>query len=169
MGGPKPPQQPLPGARNRPLGPGNEGPRAAITVMNGTRPLSRALQKVWVFRFFDPGPGASGGPRKVSLGYPWAFPGPPEASRRPPGPKTDQSKKPRNLKELTERWRRVGKDLIAQTSSPAAQGLMGPRIPTTSGANRARIAAPTCPRPVCPGSLRDMNKSKLDNSCCLKL
>jgi hypothetical protein len=47
-------------------------------------PLNRALQKVWGFRFFDPGPGASGGPRKVSLGYPWAFPGPPGASRRPP-------------------------------------------------------------------------------------
>ena len=48
---------------------------------------SRALQKVWVFRFFDPRPGASGRPRKVPpLGYPWAFPGSPGASRRPPGP-----------------------------------------------------------------------------------
>ncbi len=54
--------------------------------------------------FFDPGLGASEGPRKVPLGYPWAFPGPPEASRRSPGPKTNQSKKPRNLKELTEQW-----------------------------------------------------------------
>ena len=73
-----------------------------------TRPLSRALQKVWVFRFFDPGPGASGGPWKAPLGYPWVFPGPPGASRRPPGPKTKQSKKPRNLKELTEQWRSGG-------------------------------------------------------------
>ncbi len=53
---------------------------------------------MWVFRFSDPGPGASGGPRKVPLGYLWAFPGPPEASRKPPGPKTNQSKNPRNLK-----------------------------------------------------------------------
>ena len=29
----------------------------------------------------------------------------PEASGRPPGPKTNQSKKPRNLKELTEQWK----------------------------------------------------------------
>ncbi len=63
--------------------------------------LSGALQKILIFY---PGPGASGGPRKVPLGHPWAFPGPPEASRRPPGPKTNQSKKPRYLKELTERW-----------------------------------------------------------------
>ena len=42
---------------------------------------SRALQKVWAFRFFDPGPGASGGPRKVPLGYP----GPARGPRGPPG------------------------------------------------------------------------------------
>ena len=54
--------------------------------------------------FFDPGPGGSGAPREVPEGPPWAFPVPPGASRRPPGPKTNQSKKPRNLKELTERW-----------------------------------------------------------------
>ncbi len=53
-------------------------------------PLSRALRKLWVFRFFDPGPGASGGPRKVPLGVPWAFPGPPGASKKPPGPKTNR-------------------------------------------------------------------------------
>ncbi len=40
----------------------------------------------------------------VPLGYPWALPGPPGASRRLPGPKTSQSRKPKNLKELTERW-----------------------------------------------------------------
>ncbi len=44
----------------------------------------------------------------VPLGYPWAFPGPPGASRGPQGPKTNQSKKPRNLKELTEQWRSWG-------------------------------------------------------------
>ena len=43
----------------------------------------------------------------VPLGYPWAF-GPPGASRRLPGPKTNQSKKPKNLKELTERWSKLG-------------------------------------------------------------
>ena len=52
-----------------------------------TRPLSRALQKVWFFRFFEPGPKGSGGlrepPRPQS--YLWAFPGPPGDSRRPPG------------------------------------------------------------------------------------
>ncbi len=48
------------------------------------------LRKVWFFCFVDPGSGASGAPRRVPLGYPWAFPGPPGASRRPPGPKTNQ-------------------------------------------------------------------------------
>ncbi len=38
------------------------------------------------------------------MGYPWAFPRPPGASRRPPVPETNQSKKLRNLKELTEQW-----------------------------------------------------------------
>jgi hypothetical protein len=45
------------------------------------------------------------GPREAPLSYPWAFPGPPRASRRPPGNKTNQSNKPKNLKELTARWR----------------------------------------------------------------
>ncbi len=40
----------------------------------------------------------------VPPGYPWAFPGPPGACRRPSGRKRTQSKKPKNLKELTERW-----------------------------------------------------------------
>ncbi len=47
------------------------------------RPLSRALQKVLVFRFFDPGPGGPGGPREAPQSYPWAFPGPPGSSRSP--------------------------------------------------------------------------------------
>ncbi len=48
-----------------------------------TRPLNGALQKVWVFRFFDPGPGGSGGPREASLsaGLPGAPGGLPEAPR----------------------------------------------------------------------------------------
>ncbi len=36
------------------------------------RPLTRALQRVWVFRFVDPGPGVSVGPREAPLSYPWA-------------------------------------------------------------------------------------------------
>ncbi len=60
------------------------------------RPLSRALQKVWVFRFVDPGPGASGGPRKVPLGYPWAFPGPPGAPGTQDKPK-QKTQKPKRL------------------------------------------------------------------------
>ncbi len=30
--------------------------------MPGTQPLSGALQQIWDFSFFDPGPGVSGGP-----------------------------------------------------------------------------------------------------------
>ena len=76
---------------------------AAFGLYSG--PLSRALQKVWVFRFFDPGPGLREAPGRPPQSYPWAFPGPPEASRRPPGPnKTTQSKKKKHLKILTERW-----------------------------------------------------------------
>ncbi len=56
--------------------------------------------------FFDPGLGGSVGPREAPLGYLSAFPGPPGASRRPPRPKTNQSQKPRNLKELAEQWSR---------------------------------------------------------------
>ncbi len=41
----------------------------------------------------------------VPLGYPWAFPEPPGASRRPPGPKTNPRKKPRNLKAFIKQWR----------------------------------------------------------------
>ncbi len=56
--------------------------------------------------FLTRAPGASGGPRKVPLGYPGAFPGPPGASRRPPGPKTNQQKL-RNLKEVAESWNQL--------------------------------------------------------------
>ncbi len=65
-----------------------------------SRPLNRALQQVFVFRFFDPGPAGSGCPREVPEGPPWAFPGPPGASRRSPGPTTSENKKPKNLKDL---------------------------------------------------------------------
>ena len=51
---------------------------------------------------FWPGPGGlwgpPGSPPEPSVGLPGA-------SRRPPGPKTDQSKKPRNLKVMIEQWR----------------------------------------------------------------
>ena len=50
------------------------------------------------------GPGGSGGTREAPLSYPSAFPGSPGASRKPPGPKTNQSKKIKNLKEFTDRW-----------------------------------------------------------------
>ena len=67
-------------------------------------PLKRAPQQIWVFRFFGLGPGGSEGPREAPQSPPWAFPGPPGASRRPPGPKTNKSKKHRNLKELIKQW-----------------------------------------------------------------
>ncbi len=73
-----------------------------------TRPLSRDLQKVWIFRNLARAPEPREAPRRPPLGYPWAFPGPPRAPRRPPEHKTTQSKKPRNLKELTEQWRKDG-------------------------------------------------------------
>ena len=74
----KPPQNPT----NKTLKKGGVGDHS------GTLPLLRinnALQKVWVFMFFDPGPGGSGSPREAPEGPPWAFPGPPGASRRLPG------------------------------------------------------------------------------------
>ena len=40
----------------------------------------------------------------MPLGFPRAFPGPPGAPRRPPAPKTNQSKKTINKRELTEQW-----------------------------------------------------------------
>ncbi len=52
-----------------------------------------------IFWYFDPGPEESGGP-------PRAIRGPSRGRRRPPpGPHTNQSKKPRNLKRLIEQWR----------------------------------------------------------------
>ncbi len=53
---------------------------------------------------FEPGPGGSGGPREAPRSPAWAFPGPPGASRMPPGPKTNQSKKSRSLAKLIEQW-----------------------------------------------------------------
>ncbi len=37
--------------------------------------------KVWFFKSFLNRAGGSGGPREAPLDYPWAFPGPPEATR----------------------------------------------------------------------------------------
>ncbi len=78
-----------------------------------TLPLNMALQKVWDVRFFDPGPGESGGHREAPQSPPWAFPGPPRASRRPPGPKTNQSERPRNLKELIMQWSRSALHVVS--------------------------------------------------------
>ena len=64
------------------------------------RPLNWALQKILVFRFFDPGPGV----RRPLGSSPVLSVGLPGASGGLPGPKTNQSKKHRNLKELTEQW-----------------------------------------------------------------
>ncbi len=92
-----------------------------------SRPLDKALQRVWGFRFFDPGPGGSGGSREAPQSPPWAFPGPPGASRRPPGPKTNQSEKPRNLTELIKQWSRSAAQLrmvtLASTEIPRRQIL----------------------------------------------
>ncbi len=57
-----------------------------------TGPLRRALQKVWVFRFVDPGPGGSGGPRKALRAIPRGFGdfrGPSGSPRDPPRTETE--------------------------------------------------------------------------------
>ncbi len=54
---------------------GAEGRRAEETIRSVPRLLSGALQKVWVFRFFDPEPG---GPPELSVGLPGASGGLPE-------------------------------------------------------------------------------------------
>jgi hypothetical protein len=78
------------------------------------------------------------GPRKAPLGYPWAFPGPPWASRRPPGPKTNQSKKPGNLKELTEQRSRTAPDL-RKTNTCNSQN--GPACPWSFRSKAQEISA----------------------------
>ncbi len=89
---------------------------------SATRPLSKSLQKLWVFWFFDPGQGEvrgpPGGPPGPSVGLPGA-------SRRPPGPKTNQSKKPRNPKELTEHWRRCNMAAPVHPGSPGRPRGLG--------------------------------------------
>ncbi len=83
-----------------------------------TRPLNRALRKELVFKLFDLGQGGSGGPRETPQSPPWAFPGRPGASRRSPGPKTNQCKKPRNLKALIKQWCKVlASQLLAELCS----------------------------------------------------
>ena len=58
-------------------------PESACASLPGvpvSGPLSGALHKILVFRFFDPGSGGPGAPGEAPLGYPWAFPGPPGAA-----------------------------------------------------------------------------------------
>ncbi len=88
----------------------------------------------------DPAPGGSGGPREAPLGYPWAFPGPPGAFRRPPGPKTNESKKLRNVKELTEQWRILRKALAGPSAArngphPFGVSLVPPEASAASAAS----------------------------------
>ncbi len=74
--------------------------------------------------FFAPGPGGSGGPREVHPPEPSVgVPGPPGATRRPPGPNTHQNKRPRNLKVLIERWRSVHGPTDLKLSGPWAQTI----------------------------------------------
>ncbi len=87
--------------------------RLGLFIAARPRPLSRTMQKVWLFRFCDPGPGAPGPPGRA----PGAIPGPSRCPRGPAGgprgSKTNQSKKSRNLKELTEQWSGEGCPSIA--------------------------------------------------------
>ncbi len=72
-----------------------------LILLQSVQRLGRSVgpcKKYWFLGFCYPGPEGSGGPREVPLSHPWAFPVPPGASRRPPGPKTKQSQKLRNLK-----------------------------------------------------------------------
>ncbi len=62
--------------------------------------LKTPRNKCGSFRFFDLGPGGYGDSGKPSVGLPVASGGLPEA----PGPTTNQSNKPRNLKDLIDRW-----------------------------------------------------------------
>jgi hypothetical protein len=81
-----------------------------------SRPLTRALQNSMGFYVVRPGPGggpgAPGKPPEPSVGLSGAS----GASRRPPGRKTNQSKQPRNLKDLIEQWR----FLVGETALPIA-------------------------------------------------
>ncbi len=58
------------------------GARAEAVRRSGnvTGPLDRALHKVLVFRFFNPGPGGSGAPREAPRALRGPSPGPPGAS-----------------------------------------------------------------------------------------
>ncbi len=60
------------------------------------------------------------------LGYLWAFPGPPGASRMPLGSKTNQSNKPRNLKELTEQWRKCDRVKVTATGQARKMAKLTP-------------------------------------------
>ena len=74
-----------------------------IVILNrrGLLELDRPLdgsKKYGFLGFLTRARWGSGGPREAPQSPPWAFPGPPGASRRSPGPKTNQIKKPRNPK-----------------------------------------------------------------------
>jgi hypothetical protein len=68
-----------------------------LRVATSTRPLNRARSKYGFLGFLTRARGRSGGPREAPQSPARAFPGSPRASRRPPGPKTNQRNKSRNL------------------------------------------------------------------------
>ncbi len=86
---------------NRPqsAGRGRTAPPRLPTKVCQVGRSKRALQQVWVLGFLAR---RSGGPREVPQGSPYAFPGPPGASRRHSGPNASKGKTPRNLKVLTK-------------------------------------------------------------------
>ena len=96
-----------------------------------------------------------GGPREAPQSPSWAFPGPPGASRGPPGPKTNQSKKLRNLKELTEQWRQAvrthkrRKTDVVRPDKPRAQALPEwcPKL-TPNPLNLEGLVASMAPNPM---------------------
>ncbi len=68
--------------------PSQPAPPARYVMTSG--PLKNASHKIWVFRFFGPGPG-SGGPREAPQGHPSGFWDFHEAPGTPPGPTTNQT------------------------------------------------------------------------------
>ncbi len=88
---------------SRAEGPGSLGPDFGSPAQTCPKPAPEARsgqghRKSMGFRLFDPGPGSSGGPREGPDSPPWAFP-------RPPGPRTNQSRHLRHVKELIKHWR----------------------------------------------------------------
>ncbi len=92
------------GARFRPkLNPGPLRTASARTMLHQSRKinsgcrcqgrLKRPCGRYGCCRFWGPGRRGSGDPREAPQGNPPGFRGPPEASRKPPGPATNQIKK----------------------------------------------------------------------------